>query len=276
MSERLARLESRWTVVAGRRIYARVATEPIVPLAAYGPPLVLVHGLLISSRYMVPTARRLGAFCRVYVPDMPGFGQSDDPPETLAVPGLTDALVQWMDATGLERVAFLGNSFCCQVIADLAVRYPARVTRAILVGPTVDPHARTVHQQIGRWLLDTTREPPVMAPILLRDLVFGGFGRLLRTFRWALEDRIDQKLPAMGMPTLVVRGTADPIAPQRWCEEAARRLPCGRLIVIPGAAHAVNYNSPRALTRITRAFLSDPYPDVVTANAAPGRSGAPR
>ena len=78
----------------------------------------------------------------------------------------------------------------------------------------------------------------------MRDYWQCGLRRLIGTFRYALQDRIEEKLPYVRVPTLVVRGGKDPIVPQRWCEEAVRLLPQGRLVVIPGAGHTVNYNSP--------------------------------
>ncbi len=75
--------------------------------------------------------------------------------------------------------------------------------------------------------------------------------------RLALEDRIEEKLPRLGHPTLIVRGAQDPIAPQRWCEELVRLLPDGRLAVIPRTPHATNYDAPRALTSLVLAFMSD-------------------
>jgi hypothetical protein len=39
-------------------------------------PVVLVHGLVISSRYMVPTALELAPLCPVYAVDLPGYGDS--------------------------------------------------------------------------------------------------------------------------------------------------------------------------------------------------------
>jgi 2-hydroxy-6-oxonona-2,4-dienedioate hydrolase len=41
----------------------------------------------------------------------------------------------------IHRAAFLGNSFGCQVIAELAVRHAAIVERAVLVGPMIDAAA---------------------------------------------------------------------------------------------------------------------------------------
>ncbi|MDQ3793271.1 MAG: alpha/beta hydrolase [Actinomycetota bacterium] len=203
--------------------------------------MVLVHGLIVSGRYMVPTAELPAAHYRVFVPDLPSFGKSEKPPRTLDVAGLSDSLAAWMGEGGLDRAALVGNPFGCQIIVELAVRHPERVERAVLQGPTTDPRARTVLRQMGRLLLDGVREPPSLLPIELFDYLDAGLRRSVRTLRYMLEDRIEEKLPRVRVPILVVRGSRDPIVPQRWAEEAASLLPMGRLAVIPGAAHTANY-----------------------------------
>jgi 2-hydroxy-6-oxonona-2,4-dienedioate hydrolase len=220
--------------------------------------VVLVHGLVVSSRYMIPTAERLAHYYQVFVPDLPGFGRSEGPRRrVLDVAGLSDALSAWMGEVGLERAALVGNSMGCQVIADLAVRHPARVGRAVLQGPTMDPKGRSVFRQGGRFLLDVPREPPSLVPIELLDLLSAGARRAWRTLRYALEDPIEEKLPYVRVPTLVVRGSRDPIVPQRWAEEVTGLLPMGRLCVIPGAAHAANYGWAERFAHVVREFLDD-------------------
>ena len=227
------------------------------PLPNNGPALILVHGLVVSSRYMVPIAEVLSAHYRVYVPDLPGFGKSGKPPHVLSLVELSDTLAAWMQEAGLGRAAFLGNSFGCQIIADLAVRHPGRVERAVLQGPTMDPRGRTVLRQIGGFLLDMPREPPSLLAIELLDYLSAGTVRSWRTFRYALEDRIETKLPDMRVPTLVVRGSRDRIVSQCWAEEVTSLLPMGRLVVIPGAAHTANYGWPLEFAREVQAFLGD-------------------
>lgn len=251
---RIGRLESRWTNVHGVRMHARVSAEP-VPSGA--PPVVLVHGVGISSRYLVPTAARLAAYYPVFAPDLPGFGKSDKPPYVLNVRELADALRAWMEVSGLYEAVLIGNSLGCQIIVDLAARYPAYVSRAVLQGPTVDPHARTWRQQLVRWLRDSLREPPSQFFIMMRDYRAAGLRRVRRTFQYSLEDRIEDKLPRVLNPTLVVRGSRDPIIPQRWAEEATRLLPHGRLIVIPGATHTINYAAPLEFVRVLRPFIDE-------------------
>jgi 2-hydroxy-6-oxonona-2,4-dienedioate hydrolase len=255
--QRLGILESRWVTVNGLPVHARVSVDSVPD--GY-PAVVLVHGVGISSRYMVPTAERLAPYFRVYAPDLPGFGRSAKPSHVLNLTELADALDGWMQAVGLERAVLLGNSFGCQIIVELALRHPERVERAVLQGPTVDPKARTALQQIARWQLNTPREPPSLGVVTIRDYRECGIRRVVRTFQHSLHDRIEEKLPHMQTPTLIVRGGRDPIVPQRWAEEATRLLPKGRLIVIPGAAHTVNYNSPLELARVVRSFLSGDQP----------------
>src|SRR5829696_3028602 len=102
-----------------------------------------------------------------------------------------------MREIGLERAALVGNSFGYQIIADLAVRHPEWVERAVLQGPTMDPRARTIQRQVRRFLLDAPQEPLSLLPIELLDYLSAGTGRAWRTLRYALEDKIEEKLPHM-------------------------------------------------------------------------------
>ncbi len=83
------------TSVNGLQMYSLDSTDP-VPSDA--PAVVLVHGSGLSARYMVPTASVLTADFRVYVPDLPGFGDSGNPERILNVPQLPDWLIAWMSA----------------------------------------------------------------------------------------------------------------------------------------------------------------------------------
>lgn len=250
-------LTSRWTQVDGRRVHARVSTDR-APTEA--PAIVLVHGIGVSGRYLIPTAVRLAPYYSVFIPDLPGFGKSAKPDRSLSLTELTDSLARWMTSVDLNRATLLGNSFGCQIVVDFAVRHPDRIERAILVGPTIDPKARSAFKQIIRWMRNSPHEPRSTGIVVLQDYLDCGVRRLFQTFRIALDDSIEKKLPQVGVPTLVVRGGRDPIVPQRWAEETTRLLPAGRLVVIPGAAHTVNYGAPLELVRVIRPFMEAARP----------------
>ncbi len=248
---RSSSLASSWTEIEGMRIHARAAPRP------GAPSVVLVHGIAVSSRYMVPIAEALAPFASVHAPDLPGFGRSTKPRRVLGVSELAHALGAWMAAAGLGRATLLANSFGCQVAVELAVREPVRARGMVLVGPTMDRWARTIPTQVARWVRSGLHERPSLPVVLARNTLDAGAGRIWRTFLDGLHDSVEEKLPAIETPTLVVRGERDPIVPERWAAEVARLLPRGRLAVVPGAGHALNYSRPDDLARLVRVFLSE-------------------
>src|SRR5260370_41866572 len=125
-----------------------------------------------------------------------------------------EVLGDWRRAIGLKQGTLLGNCKGCQVIANLVVRHPERVSTMILMGPTMDPQARMAYQVIVRWLLKAPREPFSLFPIVVRDYLAAGLRRFARTFRDALQDRIEEHIPHVRVPGLVVRGEYDTIVPE--------------------------------------------------------------
>jgi 2-hydroxy-6-oxonona-2,4-dienedioate hydrolase len=254
MGQHRGTFQSTWTDVSGLPVHAVVSTTPVLPSA---PTVVLVHGLGLSHRYMMPIAERLAPAYRVYIPDLLGFGDSGKPPRTLDVPGLADALVSWMCTVGLGRATLLGNSFGCQIIVDVAARYPEQVERAVLQGPTTDPMERSWFWQFVRWRQNSLYNPRALGPITRSDYRKCGLRRLFQTTRYFLRDRVEEKLPRVVVPVMVVRGQRDPICRQRWAEAVTRRLPHGRLVVIPEVAHTLVYTSPQELMDVIRPFLDE-------------------
>ena len=245
-------LESRWAKVCDRLVHYRASTNSPDEKQT---PVVLVHGLGVSSRYMIPTATRLAFRRQVYAPDLPGFGRSPGHGRALNITELADALARWMEEVGIPRAVLLGNSIGCQVVVDLALRRPSVVERIVLVSPTVDTEARTVFRSFARLLLDIPRERLSLPFIALLDYLQAGLGRTAHTFGYAMQDRVEEKLPRVAHPALVVRGSRDPVVSERWAAEVSELLPAGRLLVLEGAAHAVNHHSPEELTRVVLNFL---------------------
>jgi pimeloyl-ACP methyl ester carboxylesterase len=250
------RLQDSWIKVNGVDMHARFAAHAETRDAA---TVVLVHGLSVSSGYMVPTAELLAPSYHVYAPDLPGFGKSAKPSHILSIPQLADALADWMEALELPPAILLGNSLGCQVIAHFALRYPERITHAVLVGPTMDPKMRNLPMAALRLGLDMYHEPLSFWPVVTREYLAAGPRRTLGTLQYAFDDPIELCLPKVQVPTLVVRGAYDALVGQSWTEEVHRLIPQSRLVIVPGAAHAVNFNSPDQLVSAMQTFLSE-YP----------------
>jgi len=234
-------------------------------LARRGPstrptPLVCVHGFVIPGVYMLPLAEILAPHTDVLIPDLPGYGASVRPPPTLGPVALAAALVELLDGLALPVAHFLGNSYGCQIVAELAARHPERVGKVVLAGPTVDPRHRSALQQIMRLGLTAIFENPRLPALVIRHFLAAGPQTLLATLHHCLSHSMETTLPRISAPVLVVRGTRDFLVPQPWAEEAAHLLPRGQLAVLSGAAHGLNYSSPLKLARAIAPFLDIPFP----------------
>lgn len=269
-----ARFERREAVVGGRPMFYRQSAASGCGELRSWPEVVLVHGLGLSGRYMLPVASHLAGHYPVFLPDLPGFGDSSPPPGVLDVAGLADALAEWIEVVGLERPALLGNSFGCQIIVELAARHGRLLDRAVLQGPTAPPEERTWVRQAVRWQQNQPFNPPALGPVTWGDYRKCGWWRLLRTFQLSLRDPIEAKLASVTCPALVVRGELDPICRRPWAEDVARRLPRGQLAEIPGVAHTLVYTAPAELCAAARPFLSAPSgPETMPAEEEPRHAG---
>lgn len=204
---------------------------------------------------MMPLARYLAKDFRVLVPDLPGYGNSGKPDKILSIAQLADSLIAWMDAQSLRKAHFIANSFGCQIIADLAARYPERVESLVLQGPTVDAHARHVFWQALRLKLNSFRESKSVGMISAHDYKAAGPKRVFKTISLTIHDHIEEKLPKILAPTLVVRGELDPVVPESWAEEVVEMLPHGKLVLIPNAAHTLNYSEPDRFAAVIKTFI---------------------
>ncbi len=240
--------------MGGMRLHALVSAEPA---PAGRMPVVLVHGLGMSSRYMAPLAGCLAQHVSVFAVDLPGFGFSDDPPRTLTVPGMAAALAAWMDAVGIRRAALVGNSLGCEVLVELALRRPDLVERLVLQGPTPDRQHASALQQVAMFFLTGLFERPSIVWVAIVDYLRAGIWRYARTFQHMNTYDMETALPHVAVPTLIVRGARDFLVPQAWAERIAQLMPGAQLVVVPGAAHGMNYSHPRALRDVILPFLLD-------------------
>jgi pimeloyl-ACP methyl ester carboxylesterase len=221
------------------------------------PAVILVHGVAMSSRYMVMLGERLAPYFRVFAPDLPGFGLSERPPKPLNVSQFADALLGWMDRMDVPSTSLLGHSFGAQIVVDVAARYPGRVDKLILVGPTLDSRARALPRLATRWLRCIPREPPALMATVVRDLRDCGLLQALSCLRCMLGDCLEEKLPYVEAPLLAIRGERDALTSQDWIETIAARAQNGYYLTLPGAVHAANFDAADRLARVVCGFVAD-------------------
>jgi pimeloyl-ACP methyl ester carboxylesterase len=247
-------LAERWTKIDGFDVFYRESPEP--PDA---PVMMHVHGFGLSGRYLLPTAERLADEFHILVPDLPGFGRSSKAGALLDVPDLAHAAARFLDDRGVEKATLVGNSMGCPVIIEFAHRYPERIDRAVLVSPAGGLFNQPLRRAMKQLSQDAPREPVRMARVAVPDYVRFGVPSTMRMFRSLTQYPSLQRLLEMHIPTLVVLGQRDPLLPHAHrVDEIASQTDSHVLVVmLEGAAHAINFSHPGQLAHVIRLFMDD-------------------
>ena len=246
-------LTYRWVRVGEWDVYLLAARAPKPGLL----DVMFLAGFAVGGHSAVPLSAELARYYRTYTPDLPGYGESSKPPKTLTQAQQADVVAGLLDELGVESVSMVANSFSSQIAVDFAVRYPERLRRLVLVAPSVDSKARTPFRQLLRFIRNSWEEDAIV-PGMVGDHIAIGPRRFLETAWLALRNRMEEQLPKIQAPTLVVRGSRDVIVPRRWVQEVASLLPNGRLVEVPDYAHGIERVGVPVLSRIIRRFLDQP------------------
>ena len=213
---------------------------------------VLIHGIGMGRSVFADLERHLGDG-EVVAFDLPGYGEAPEPRRVLTIERTADLVAAYLRARVRTPAVVIGHSMGAQVALEVAVRHPALAERIVLIGPTVDPTARTAPRQLWRLLRDIAVESPVVIARGAREYLRAG-PRLRAKFRAVLRHRPEDVLPRVRMPALVLRGEDDIVAPQQWCRRIADTLPEGRLAEVAGHGHETMIRDAAPAARVIREF----------------------
>jgi len=97
-----------------------------------GPPIVLLHGMLGSSRNWQTAGRALASARRVFALDLRNHGMSPHA-DRMPYGAMAEDVVAWLDSHGVGRAELVGHSMGGKVAMLLACRHPGRVGRLVVV-----------------------------------------------------------------------------------------------------------------------------------------------
>lgn len=169
--------------------------------------------------------------------DLPGFGDSPEPEQALSIADTAKMLAEAVRELELGPLCVVGHSMGSQVAAELAVGAPELVRCVVLIAPTVNRHERSAVKQAARMVQDTANNGPIVMAKGLAAYVKTGPRWFLKKLEPTMEHRIEECVPLIPQPALVLRGAEDPVAPREWCEELAALLQRGELRELPKAGH---------------------------------------
>jgi pimeloyl-ACP methyl ester carboxylesterase len=237
-----------------------------------GPPLLVVHGSLGNVGW-VPLYEQLAESYTVYVPDVPGYGQSDRPEWARSPRDLAILLQQLLEVLGLGDVTLIGLGFGGFLAAEMASMNQARFSQMVLVGATgIRPREGEIADQmlIGfpEWGLSGFRDLASFRDLFGVDSLPDDLYSLWdlsteMTARvcwkpWMFSDQLPHLLSEVRVPTLLVWGEHDRLVPIDIAHQYQALLPKATLEIVAGAGHVVDLEAPDALTNLIRRHAASP------------------
>lgn len=209
------------------------------------PKMLLVHGIGMGAVTFARFIEAMRPHAEIIAVDLPGFGDSPEPAQALSIPDTADLLAQAITApdagpgaTFAEGCVAVGHSMGSQVVTELAAGYPDLVSHVVLFAPAVNAAERTVKQQAKRMMQDLFAGKPMIAMVTgVVEYYKAGPRWFLKKLEPTMEHQIEQTLPQVQQPALVLCGSKDRVTPPEWCYQVALTLPHGELTVLGGPGH---------------------------------------
>ena len=260
-----------------------------------GAPLLALHGLASSGHWYRRVAPFLSDQYRIIAPDQRGHGATTQAPNGYDWQTLAEDAVRLMDHFGISRAPVLGHSWGGHVASNLAMRFPDRVSRVVMIdggfqdgGLMPEPTWEAFRQRLAPRLVAGTRDEYLarladnlsfcwgddLEEIALTMVHEAPDGQMLDNLRpqnhaqvldtmWSEPPSV--VLPRITVPALVI--AAGPRADransqfsrQREVMVAAaeRALSNGRVHWIQDTIHDIGYHKPEELASVVREFLSE-------------------
>jgi pimeloyl-ACP methyl ester carboxylesterase len=266
--------------------------------AGSGPTVVLIHGMINSSRHWQEVALRLARTHRVVAPDLIGHGDSATPRGDYSLGAHAASIRDLLATIGVERATIVGHSLGGGVAMQFFYQFPQRTERLVLIssgglGPEVSPLLRGAALPGAATLLRAATNRMTVSALAgagarmrasghakgvyleavaraLRPLQEAGSRQaFLETLR-AVIDIHGQRVSAQDrlyllgeMPTLIVWGGRDRTIPIEHGREAHEAILHSRFETLPRAAHFPLLEDPEGLAAILTDFLATTRPVLI-------------
>ncbi len=280
-----------WTTVAGRP----VNVCEIGP--ADGPAIVWVHGLAGCWQNWLENLPVLAAAgYRCVALDLPGFGASPMPRQAITISGYAAVVDELMEHLGLHAACVVGNSMGGFIAAEVAIRFPARAERLVLVSAAglsieelrndrqmalmrrleflitaysgwfaarSDLVARRERLRQAALLIVAAHPERLPAPLVAENLRGSGKPGYVPAVEALTTYPIRERLPEIACPTLVVWGAKDRLVPVKDAHEFQRLIPDSRKVIYPDTGHVAMLERPAAFNALLMGFLEEEPGDEV-------------
>jgi len=246
-----------------------------------GPALVYLHSA--AGEAANPTAENLADDHAVFCPVFPGFGESEGIDQIDDMEDAAFHLLDLFDRLGLDSPSVVGLSFGGWMAAELATRYPERVSKLVLINPVglyIDgqpvkeifgrtpaelaedmfadqshPMAQMMHM-LSEFRGDVGQQVEVPLELVLPIWKSMSATAKLGWDPYLHNPKLRRRLHRITAPTLVIHGAQDTLAPKAISEAYTAEIPDARLVDVDGGAHLIALEKPAEVADLIREFAT--------------------
>lgn len=252
--------------IADKRVNVH-GVEVTFKLAGQGAPLVYLHGAG-GSRWS-PGLDLLAERLQVYLPEHPGFGTTERPEWLQTMKDMARFYRDLFQAAGLTDLNLVGQSLGGWLAAELAILDGSRLRRLVLVDaaglqipgedrpnmfslpPSEMPYLLYHDQELARQAA-SVRATPEQAAQQARNREMAA---RLGADPYLSDPSLEQRLPQIKLPTLILWGAQDRLIPPTHGSLYARSIAGARLQTIKACGHSPHVEQPVELARLIGDFL---------------------
>ena len=213
-----------------------------------------------------------GGGYKVFVPDLPGFGETPEPLQPWSVDDYVEWVNDFCEKENLLQFFLLGHSFGGGIAAKLASSFSEKVLGLILVSPAIR-RRRTLKQYIFLGLAkmgNLVFTIPILfflRPLARKILyVFAGTKdyykleirkavRLKESFKKIVKEDLTYCLPKIKIPTLIIWGEKDVVTPVKEAYSIKNKIKNAKIEIIKDSQHGLNLEKPDILAEKIIQFL---------------------
>ena len=242
-----------------------------------GEAIIFLHAYVDSWFSYSRVLSLLSAEYHAFAPDQRGHGNSDKPQCCYTADDYAADVDAFMDVVGIEKATLVGDSSGGLIAQRMALDYPHRVSRLVLIGSPTTLVNNEAITKAGEEMLAGLEDP--ITPEFVREFILGTIHdpvpekflstavsqslkvptRVWRDYYEGVLLTVDDtaRLGEIGVPTLILWGEQDSLLPREEQERRAAAIPNATLRVYPETGHLAHWVRPEWVVRDLQAFLKE-------------------
>lgn len=251
------------------------------------PTLLLIHGYTASTYVWHSVAPRLAENFHIIAADLIGFGYSEKPRVfDYSIASHARMLTRLMDRLGIGRAVLVGSSYGGAVASTVALDYPERVEKLVLVDAVCNDEVLnhpllkltaipSIGELLSPFLIDSKRllkyrmqntlapenhhliTPERLDSVHRPQNAADAHHSFLATARAWDACRIQDDAQFITQPTLLVWGEKDRVIPLHNGEKLFDSIPNSRFVILRNCGHVPQEEKPEIFTRVVTDFCRD-------------------